>query len=295
MFGGAFLARIGWEKSNLTNNVMMTSVVLTLLWVIVFSGNYAVLRDGMSVLPFVMAFVLFLSALFVSSGTREIKLPVWRGTSYHHKFRIGLFVLLAMLMIGLSDTHAWWGPVLQIFAVVFGAVLGRYTRLRISAVPGCVSVLFVVVVAMLMQPEFFRFGQLGNLSLFHLVSVLLFGLAVAGVFVLRNVNVRGALSRGVYIKLKWLLRLVCVLGMMLFIMTESVPVFLGLVVACIMNFALSVWHAHARFDDLVQKMIALVLMLFGFLTVMPVIVALGVVYWPNASKKRFGVQIRSLL
>ena len=88
--------------------------LMTMLWVVLFGGNYGVLRDGVSVLPFVVAAIVFLCSAFVRANINEfsnIKLVA--------NVRFGLVVIL-LIALGLSDMHAWWGPLVQVGAFVFG-------------------------------------------------------------------------------------------------------------------------------------------------------------------------------
>ena len=165
LYGNDFIARIGWKADDLLPKVSVWTVIFVLLWVVLFGGNYAVLRDDLSVLPMVTAVILFLSALFVSSHMRKIPLP-------HMGWRQWLYVLTAIILIASSDMHAWWGAVLQIAAFVLGVVFGRFAGSAMRPMGGCVLIMMTTVFAVLMQPEFFRFGQLGNLTIFHLLAVL---------------------------------------------------------------------------------------------------------------------------
>ena len=53
--GTSALARIGWNENNINSRVGLITVVLTLAWVVLFGGNYQVLRDSSTVLPFAVA------------------------------------------------------------------------------------------------------------------------------------------------------------------------------------------------------------------------------------------------
>lgn len=265
------VARLGWTSKDMLWRSAWWTVVLSFAWLVMFAGNWAVLRDGLSSLPLVMAAIVFLMSLFVGSYMRVMN-PC-RNKWYY------IMAVLVVLALGFSDIHAWWGPLLQIGALACGWVLGRFARSSMRPVAGTVLILSMVVIAMLMQPEFFRFGQLGNLTVFHLLALLMFGGCAVGALVLNNVNPRAKIRNSAYVKLKWLARCLSLLGCALFLLTEAVPVYIGVMAMVGAMMALSVWHADRISGALVHKMYAGMLFVFGVITVMPVISALGIIYW----------------
>ena len=288
MCGNLFMAKIGWDKQNLIANSSVWVAGLTFVWVVLFSGSYNVLRDSLSVLPLMIALIIFLTSLFVSSHLRDKKLEKFGWRQF--------FILFAVLIfVGMCDTRTWWGALLQIGALLVGVGLGRFARTGMRVVGGSVLIVLTVTTAILMQPEFFRFGQLGNLTIFHLVAILLFGILGAATVVLFNVVPRGAIKRTVYIKLKWLLRVVCALGGALFLLTEAVPVFLGALGALVLLFTMSIWHSDKADVMLGHKVLAAAMVIFGIITVMPVISAMGILYWKNVKGVDFWSEIRRLL
>lgn len=280
---------LGVNENNITARSGVGVAVMTFLWVVLFGGNYAVLRDGVSVLPFVVATIVFLTSLFVSSHLRD--LPV-RGLN--RRAKVGL-VILIVIMLGLSDLRVWWGPLLQIGAFVAGTLLGRVARVAMRPVAGMVLIMFLVSVAMLMQPEFFRFGQLGNLTLVHLLFLMFVGVSGMAVVALNNVNPSGKIRHSAYVKLKWMMRFVTLLSMALFVLTESVPLFIAMCGAMLVLFMMSVWHAKSIPDKLMEKCLAIMMVMFGLITTMPVISAIGVLYWSVLPKVNFWREIRGLL
>ena len=90
-------------------------------------------------------------------------------------------------------------------------------------------------------------------------------------------------------------RFVAALGIVLFVMTESVPVFLGTVAVFGASFALSVWHASQVPENLDNAAFAIMLMIFGTITVMPVITAMGLVWFMNLEHRPTWRDARFLL
>ena len=288
LYGNDFIARIGWKRDNLLSKVSVWTVGFILVWIIMFGGNYAVLRDNLSVLPMVTAVIVFLSSLFVSSYLRKRPLP-------HMGWKQWLLVVVVFVLIGLSDMHVWWGPILQISAFVFGVLFGRFAGGEMRPMGGCVLVMTMAVLAIIMQPEFFRFGQLGNLTVFHLLGVLVFGISAVGAVVATNIKPQGKISRPVFIKLKWLGRVVGLLTVALFLLTEAVPVFVGALIVWAIVFVMSVFHAQDSMFYLGNKLFAISLVCFGLITVMPVISAMGLIYWMNIPEVKFWHQFKALL
>jgi hypothetical protein len=282
------MARIGWNRSNLLNKLSLWSVVFVFAWIVLFGGNYAVLRDNLSVLPMLTAVIVFLSSLFIFSHLRQRSLP-------HMGWKQWLSVLAILVMVGLSDTHAWWGPLLQISALLGGALFGRFAGGAMRPMGGTVLIMMTVVIAILMQPEFFRFGQLGNLTVFHLLAILLFGIVAVATVVVSNISPKNKIQNNIFTKFKWLWRVACLLGCALFMLTEAVPVLLGTLVAFAIMFTISVWHAKNINNALGDKLFAVSLFLFGVICVMPVISAMGILYWLNISDCKLWQESKVLL
>ncbi len=274
--GGAFLTKLGWTKQNMIPRACLTVVSLVCAWVVLFGGNYGVLRDATSMLPFLIAAIVFLAMLFIGSHMRDVKIPqLPRGLK-----TFGLiFILMA---VALSDTHTWWGPILQIAAFVGGFICGRFVvRGKMRALPGTLLIIMASLIAILMQPEFFRFGQLGSLTFIHLGGLMLTAAAAAATCALRSVAPRARIHRSAYVKLKWMARFVSLLCIAMFMLTESVPVLIGAFVAWFLMFAMSVYHSEKVSAAMSDKMFFLTIGLFGVLTTMPAITALGIVCWAS--------------
>ena len=285
-FGGKIAEYLRWSRGNITMRAALWTVITTVGWIVLFGGNYGVLRDDTSTLPFMIAAIIFVSSIFVGSYTRDIK---------YLRRENAVYIALAILALGVSDMHAWWGPFLQIGAAICGFVIGRRAHVEMPPVPGVILISGATVTAMLMQPEYFRFGQLGNLTWLHLLGVMTFGAVAAATVALRNIKSLNRIHDSAYVKIKWMIRFVVALGIALFIMTESVPVFLGTAAAVFLLVSLTVWHAKNMPDVLGEKMFALTIILFGVLTTMPVITGIGIVYLVSLPRSDFLREIKQLL
>ena len=285
-FGGKIAEYLRWSRGNITMRAALWTVITTVGWIVLFGGNYGVLRDDTSTLPFMIAAIIFVSSIFVGSYTRDIK---------YLRRENAVYIALAILALGVSDMHAWWGPFLQIGAAICGFVIGRRAHVEMPPVPGVILISGATVTAMLMQPEYFRFGQLGNLTWLHLLVVMTFGAVAAATVALRNIKSLNRIHDSAYVKIKWMIRFVVALGIALFIMTESVPVFIGTCAMAMGLFWLKVVHAKTVPEHLADRLLMLGIFWFGLITVMPVVSCLAILGWISIPSGDFKQEIRALL
>ena len=272
MFGGKILNQIGWSQNDMVARGSMWSVIIAFGWLVLFGGNYGVLRDDTSTLPFMIAAIVFVMTAFIGSNLQ-------RNVLFQRKNLPCL--ALVLIALGLSDMHIWWGPLLQIGVALFGFLLGRVAKREMRAEPGMLLIVLATTTTILMQPEFFRFGQLGNLTGVHMIALMLIGVFAAATIAVRNIKPAHKIHDSAYVKLKWMMRFVVMLAVAVFVMTESVPVFLGAVVAAFMLFALSVWHSAKVPSALGDKLYALTVLSFGIIISMPVISVIGIIMLSN--------------
>ena len=267
MFANKICDKIGWVHNNIIKHASLWAVIITFGWIVLFGGNYSVLRDDTSTLPFMIAAIVFVISTFIGSH-------IGRGVLFNRK-NIP-YIALAVIALGASDLHTWWGPLLQIGAAAAGFWLGGGAKSEMRSVPGVMLIIMATTTALLMQPEFFRFGQLGNLTWVHLIALMMIGAMVAATVAVRNIKPASRIHDSAYIKLKWMVRFIVMLGFAVFLMTESVPVFLGTVAAMFVLFAMSVWHSGKTPSALGDILYAMTIMLFGLVITMPVICGIGI-------------------
>ncbi len=283
------LGRIGWSQHNIIGKSVLWIVGLIVAWVILLGGNYSVVRDGVTVLPFVNAIILFLGSAFLSGNVRCCALP--------HIGMLGkiMLVLFVLAMVVLSDVHIWWGPLLQVGTLAFGVLIGRLVGARFGGISFVCVLMIMAVSAVLMQPEFFRFGQLGNLTVIHLFAVLLFAIPSVAALVVKNVRATHKIKSTVYVKLKWLLRTFVALTGAFFVLTEALPVFFALLGFLSLLFAVSVKHSRSVSPFFGQQLFALGVFLFGVIMVMPAICAVGILIWDKNYALVFWRDFKTLL
>lgn len=270
-----------------------------LLWLILMPGNYDVLRDDITILPFIIAGLIFVMTASITSKLLEInpKIPTFLQKIKQNRYlSVASFILLSGL-IGLTGFHSWWGILLQSVAFMSGAIFGRYSGIKNNlSIKFITTIIFVLTTAILMQPEFFRFGQLGNLTLVHILFVFMTGIVAIGIFTLGYIKSHGKFRDSFFKKIKWLFRLILLISVLLFFLTESVLIFLGLSVVLFLSFAISVWHQSESIPENAHKKLwAVLLILFGVITVLPVITIIGILYWNTLPKIKMFDKLKFLL
>lgn len=274
IYGRDFTTKIGWNNTNIQSKVGVFSLASLVLWLLIFGGNYAVIRDSISWLPLGIATVLFISVAFLAN---KIKNFDFINKMQNKKLKYFLY-LFALVLVVFSAKPTWWGILLQLSAVLCGFIVGKWSHKKLSDMPVSAFVFGLMSVLILMQPEYFRFGQLGNLTFIHILALLLCGFFMVTAFVARYTKARSKIYTSAYIKLKWLCRIVSILALILFVLTESIPVFVGLMFWCALSEMLTVYHGKQKMKILSEQSWALLLIMFGIVIICPLISALGIIY-----------------
>jgi hypothetical protein len=227
------------------------------------------------------------------------KLPKWWrriDASARQWLKICAFLML-LAALGASAIRSFPFMALQAGSVLFGAASGYFGRSPAQPVNYITAIMFVVTVGITLQPEYFRFGQLGRLTITHLIALALMAALSASVFVFRNFRPAGFVKDNHYKYIKWFMRLACLLAFILFVMTESVPVLLGFGATVAAAAWFAVKHAETGTNTAVLSgnLWALALALFGIMTVMPAITVAGILCWKNNNVKQFWKSLRGVL
>jgi hypothetical protein len=279
LYGNDFVLKLGWAKGEIQHKTGFFSAAFLMLWLLIFGGNYAVIRDGISLLSTMIAFALFmLTVLLVQQSIKLDYIKIISGKKTEWFVFGGVFLLTV-----LSAPHNWIGILLQVSAVLCGIITGCRIKRELPLMDTVALVFGFVTTLILMQPEYFRFGQLGNLTLVHLAAVLFVGICTVTALVAKYTKSRSKIYQSAYIKLKWLFRIISLLALVLFVSTESVPVFVGLLCAIAMLEMLTIYHSDGNFKKISNQAWAFMLIGFGVITVCPVISSLGLIYLMNVS------------
>lgn len=273
LYSGDILARLKWNN-DIEHKISFWSVLFLVCWLLMFGGNYAVIRDGISLLPVAIACILFVSMIYIVQQATKLN---YLGFLKNKKVRwltVGILLILTVF----SAKPDLYGILLQLSAVVCGVIVGSRLHKNISNVSLSAVIFGTMAALILMQPEYFRFGQLGNLTFVHLLSLLITGFFAVTVLTVKYTNARSKIYESAYIKLKWLCRILGILALVLFGLTESVPVFAGLLFVIAVSEMLTIYHSKSKVDIISKQSLALLLMCFGFLVICPVISCLGILY-----------------
>jgi hypothetical protein len=270
-------------------------------WLVLGRGNWDVIRDGAGWLPYLNVSCLFLlcrdatARLYVYNP----RVPKWWreiGIASRRWIKIGALAA-AIVVLAASSVRDASLISLQICGFLFGAAAGYFGRRPAQPVNYTVIIMAAVAVGISLQPEYFRFGQLGRLTFVHLgalASVIALG---AVIFVFRNFKPAGFIRDNHYRYIKWFMRLGCVLALILFAMTEAVPALLGFGAAVMAAAWFAAKHADGGTNifGLSNNLWALMMGVFGAITSMPAITVLGILCWKNNNIKNFWAGLRSVL
>ncbi|MDR2770344.1 MAG: hypothetical protein LBB08_02750 [Rickettsiales bacterium] len=276
-------------------------VELIMLGVLIPGQNWAAIRDGSSVLPFIAACCVFLLCMDATARLRAInpKMPKW-WQNIEPKAR--KWIKLGLLAIGMGAAAAsapreWESILLMIGAVLFGVSAGFFGRKSKPAGGFTTLIMGAIGVAIAMQPEYFRFGQLGRLTIAHIGALALSALICAMTLAFGAVKPSGFMTPGHYRHAKWFMRLCGLLCLLLFAITESVPVLLVFFMTGLIASLLAVRHAArgTRTRELAGNLWALELMTFGVVTEALAISVIGLMVWRNNSMKNFWKTLLAVL
>ena len=281
LYGRDFVSKFGWQTGDMESKIGFWGVVCVVLWMLLVGGNYAVIRDSISLLPALNAGVLFVSMVFITNRFKKFN---YLQKLYNKKSR-WLLLVCFLLLAAFSAMPTWWGILLQLSAIVCGMIVGDRLHKNIPDVLASCIVMGIVTTLLLMQPEYFRFGQLGNLTFLHIAALLLTGFFGITTLAAKYTNARARIYNAAYIKLKWLFRIMSVLALILFVLTESVPIFVGLMAVCALSEMLTIYHSKNISERVYQQSWALFLICFGVIIICPFISMLGIIYMAANSPK----------
>ncbi len=280
LYADNFAEKFGFTHNPNAHIGFFASLFLA-LYLMLFGGNYAVIRDGISLVPIMIGLILF---VFMAIAAQKFVQLGYVNKLRNKKLQFFVFVAL-VLMAGFSGLNTWWGILLQISAVLCGIIVGSREQRDLPLVPVFALMLDLVLILVLMQPEFFRFGQLGNLTIVHLLAMVISGFFAIGVFTNKYINARARIHHSAYIKLKWLFRIMLLLAFVLFVSTESVPVFIGLTLSMGLLQALTIYHSKSMNPEITKQSFAVLLICVGTILICPVVSALGILYLATIKNK----------
>ena len=280
-YGRDFIGRFGFTNHDFESKIGFWSVACLMFWLLIFGGNYAVIRDSISLLPLMIGCVLFASTVFIVNRAKQ-----YNYVKKIHDKRLRWFIfLLVLILAGFSAMPTWWGILLQLSAILCGMIVGDRLHKNLSDMVMPVVIFGFMTVLLLMQPEYFRFGQLGNLTLIHIAALLLCGFFCVTALVSKYIPTKSKIYNSAYIKLKWLFRILSLLALVLFVLTESVPVFVGLMLTTFVSESLTIYHSKNIPGYIFGQSWAFILICFGIMIICPIITMMGIFYLMNLPGK----------
>ena len=273
LYGRDFASKMGLDNNNPESKISFLGITSLFFWLVLMGGNYAVIRDSISLLPVLISLVLFGSMVFITNRVKKLNY-----LKKINKKSCWFIFLLVLILSVFSAMATWWGILLQLSAVVCGMVVGDRLHKAVPDVLISLVIFGTVTILLLMQPEYFRFGQLGNLTFVHLFALLLTGFFCVTAFATRYTKAREKIHKSAYIKLKWLFRIISILALILFVLTESVPVFAGLMIVCLLSEMMTIYHSKHLPEYMFKQAWALLMICFGIIIICPLISMLGIIY-----------------
>ena len=265
--------------------------------------SFNALRDGVSMgISILTAACIFGLGLFVGWHVPSFSNFVKIKEKWRKKADIAAPVVAAGL-VGLCALGNWQTAVVQFAAALFGFYTGRLMVYRNRHQMGSewmvLSLMAVLTFGLIMQPEFFRFGQLGHLTIIHIVFLTAAMISIIASIMMRIVRPTGWLKKSSYKKLMWLSRAFVLFTFVLFLMTENALAFGMFTFGLFTQSFIAIRHRATGDENTLknwsENMWILSLGLFGLLTAMPAIVCAAIILVRTKSKFEVKTAIRSLL
>jgi hypothetical protein len=289
-------------KKSRDYNFAFLAEILVAVWLVFGYGNWETLRDGVGFLPYLASAVLFLVARDATARLCEQnpKTPRWWRKSFDSAARRWLkisILLVFVAILGAGAVQELGFIALQIAGGLFGIVAGYFGRRSYPPLNYIALVVVLLTVGITMQPEYFRFAQMGRLTFPHLAA--LAGIVMIGalIFAMRNFTPTGFVTDGHYRYIKWFMRLCTLLVFILFVMTEAVPALLAFGAGVLATAWFAVKHLPRGSDVFVLSgnLWGAMLFLFGAVAVMPALAAVGILCWRNNNTKSFWAKLAAAL
>ncbi|MCL2331729.1 MAG: hypothetical protein FWC61_04290 [Proteobacteria bacterium] len=268
--------------------VSILAFLVVAIWLIA-QGNYGVLRDfswvGVLIAVLLCACAAFLSRRYYEGSARLSQcLPVNRKWGTRTDYALPAMVVIVAAAAG---EPTWAGMALQGGTVAVGWLSGwlLHRRNARETDPKLLVALLIFGAAygLIMQPEFFRFGQLGRLTAVHLVFLTMFAVALPAYIALHFARPRGWFVRGFYKGARLFAAVAALLLFSLFVITESALAFLAIAGLSFVFGCIFAWRQPADAANGIKSvkhdLWFASLALFGILTALPALTCAAIVLW----------------
>lgn len=265
--------------------------------------SFNALRDGVSLgISALTAVCVFVLALFAGWKIPPISNFVKIKEKWRNKIDIVTPVIIAAL-VGFCAWGTWQTILVQFIAALFGFYSGRLmiwrNRRQMDSYWMVIGLIAILTFGLVMQPEFFRFGQLGHLTILHIFFLTAALVASTSCIMMRLVRPTGWLRKSWYTRLMWLARSFCILIFVLFVLTESALAFAALAAFAIAQEFIAIRHRPETdantLKNASEDMWILSLGLFGLLTAMPAMVCAAIILVRGKTKFDAKGGIKTLL
>ncbi len=278
------------------------SIAFIAIWLLSHE-SFNALRDGISLgISALTAACVFVLSLFAGWHVPSFSNLVNIKEKWRKKADI-VAPIIAAALIGLCAWGTWQTILVQFIATLFGFYAGRLMVYRNRHKMGSESLVILLMGLLLfglvMQPEFFRFGQLGHLTIIHTLSLIFTLVTIIVSIMMRSVRPTGWLKKSHYKKLMWLMRAGIILALVLFLMTENALAFAVLGMGIFVQSFIVIRHRAPSDSNLLKNwsedLWILSLGLFGLLTTMPTIICAVIILVRTRVKFSAKAAIKSVL
>jgi len=283
--------------------IALPIVAILFVWVFAY-GNFEVLRDGTSLIGILNAVILWLGAMYLSRRYYESNFRLSQFAKSKKLKRV-LDLFAAPAVVAIAGIFAYGAGrdefILQTGAVAIGILAGYILNWRKTHERDPKTLIAAMMLlgsmCLIMQPEFFRFGQMANLSLIHLLFLCGAAVALGLYFALAFTRPRGWFPVAYYNRSKILMRTGLLFVLALLLITESAPVYATFFIAVMVVAILGA--LHSKNEEHVKKTKPEIWLasvaLFGILASLPALTFIAIVMWRQASRDGFLGRIGQLL
>jgi len=287
------------------NQIALLTVIVIFIWTVTHQ-NFGVLRAesfvGILNAIIMCGSMVFLSRRYYESEWRPaFARPVAGLRRYARYFIVPASI---MIIVGLFAIQSGWaGVMLQMGAVGIG-ILSGWLLQRKNAAERDVKFLTAALMAMvsyglIMQPEFFRFGQFANLTFVHILGLLIVASLIALFFALYFFRPRGYFKKLHFERVQILTIAALSLVTVVLLITESALLFLAFAGVIFGYSVIAIAHFKKSKADELQKLKTDVwivsLFAFGILATLPVLSFAAILLWRAESRDNFINSVRNLL
>lgn len=302
IFAPEITTRFFPDSKKRVKTIATWTIVFIAVWLLSHE-SFNALRDGISLgISALTAACVFTLSLFAGWHVPSFSNLVRVKEKWRKKVDVVAPIITAVL-IGLCAWGTWQTMFVQFTAALLGFYAGRLMVYRNRCQMGSEGLIIILMGMMLfglvMQPEFFRFGQLGHLTIIHLLSLIVVLVTIISSIMMRSIRPTGWLKKAHYKKLMWLMRAGIIFALVLFLMTENALAFAVLGMGIFVQSFIVIRHRAPSDSNLLKNwsedLWIVSLGLFGLLTTMPAIICAAIILVRTKAKFNAMAAIKSLL